>query len=213
MKIIDLSHEIRGGMQVVPGDPEPAVERHLIHEKDGCHVDRLVLGTHTGTHVDVPYHWLPDGKTLDQVYLARFIGRGVVVDVRRLPANASIGPAHLKAVLDGIVPGIFVLFHTGWDRYFGTDTYMDHPYLEAETIALLVDRQVGLVGIDAMSIDASRGSVFPAHDQFLGRDILIVENLCHLDQVCDVSGFFSFLPLKVAGTDGSPIRAVYMEME
>ena len=62
MKIIDLSHTIHDDIQIYPGDPPPSIRRGLTHEKDYCHVDLLTLGSHTGTHIDAPYHFMKNGK-------------------------------------------------------------------------------------------------------------------------------------------------------
>uniref|UniRef100_UPI0039F61E6D cyclase family protein n=1 Tax=Zhenpiania hominis TaxID=2763644 RepID=UPI0039F61E6D len=61
MKVIDLTHEIKTNMQVFPGDPEVEIKEALTHKTDYCHVDRLLLGSHSGTHIDAPYHFLEDG--------------------------------------------------------------------------------------------------------------------------------------------------------
>lgn len=119
-----------------------------------------------------------------------------------------------------------MILKTGWDRYFGTARYLQHPYLSVDAGGLLVKHGVSLVGIDALNVDASYPTVmapesfkadskesvgdgYPIHDILLGNDILIVENLCNLDAVKQRRGFYSFLPLKLKGSDGSPIRAVF----
>ena len=67
MQIIDLTHTIHDDMQIYPGDPLPSIRRGLTHEKDYCHVDLLTLGSHTGTHIDAPYHFLKDGQKIDEI--------------------------------------------------------------------------------------------------------------------------------------------------
>jgi kynurenine formamidase len=225
MQIIDLSHEIHEGMPVYPGDPRPEIRRALSHEANGCHVDELRLGSHTGTHIDAPFHLMQAGRTLDAFAVERFVGPGVVIDVSARPALAPIGAPELAPAVPRIAAGDFVLLRTGWDRFFGAGEYLRHPFLSAEGARLLVDCGAGLVGIDAPSVDPSAaeaacaasegkaqpGAAYPAHDILLGSGVLIVENLCRLDRVPAKGGVFVFLPLKLRGADGSPVRAVYFQ--
>lgn len=229
MKIIDLSHIIHDGIQIYPGDPQPSIKRGLTHEKDYCHVDVLTLGSHTGTHIDAPFHFLKAGKKIDELPVQRFVGNGVLVDVSDKSDRELIEPRDVEPYESVIGPGDFVILKTGRDKYFGTSRYYLHPYLSADGARLLVKMGVSLVGIDAMNIDPtyhdSQGSNpsavplpdeeeygYPVHDILLGNDILIVENLCRLDQIPSVKGVYSFLPLKLKDSDGSPIRAVFITL-
>ncbi len=213
-------------MQIYPGDPLPSIRRGLTHEKDYCHVDLLTLGSHTGTHIDAPYHFLKDGQKIDEIPVHRFIGRGILVDVSGKSERDLICAADLEPCASEIQKGDFVILKTGWDRYFGTPHYLQHPFLSADAALLLLNLDVSLVGIDALNVDATYGagtdhepldadseismdSGYPVHDILLGNDILIVENLCNLDKINRRIGFYSFLPLKLKESDGSPIRAVF----
>jgi len=224
LKIIDLTHAIRDGMPVYPGDPPPAIRRALTHEENYCHVDELRLGSHTGTHIDAPFHFLKEGRTIDAIPLERFVGPGVLIDASGKKDLAAIGETDLSPAAGAIRSGDFVLLRTDWDRFFGTEQYLRHPYLNAGGARFLLGLGVSLVGIDAMSIDSSaadaagiepgaqlkKEDAYPAHDVLLGSGVLIVENLCNLKLVPAGRGLFSFLPLKLTGSDGSPVRAVYM---
>ena len=227
MEAIDLTHTIHDEIQVFPGDPVPSISPGLTHEKDFCHVDLLKLGSHTGTHIDAPYHFLKDGQRIDEIPVERFVGEGVLIDVSAKSDRELIEPDEVERYEDEITQGDFVVFRTGRDRYFGTSKYYLHPYLSAEGARLLVKMGVSLVGIDALNIDPTYyGSSdsdpsakdlpdeekygYPVHDILLSNNILIVENLCNLDKVKQVKGVYSFLPLKLKDSDGSPIRAVFM---
>ena len=227
MKIIDLSHTIHDDIQIYPGDPLPSIRRGLTHEKDYCHVDVLTLGSHTGTHIDAPYHFLKKGKKIDEFPVQRFVGDGVQIDLTAKSDRDLIEPGDIEPYESEIAEGDFVVLRTGRDKYFGTPRYYLHPYLSAEGARLLVKMGISLVGIDAMNVDPTYfGSIesdssakdlpdeeeygYPVHDILLGNDILIVENLCNLDKIKTVKGVYSFLPLKLKDSDGSPIRAVYI---
>ncbi len=227
MEVIDLTHTIHDEIQIYPGDPIPSISRGLTHEKDYCHVDLLKLGSHTGTHIDAPYHFLKNGQKIDEIPVQRFIGTGILIDVSNKSERELIDSTDLKFYASEIKKGDFVILNTGWDRYFGTPTYYLHPYLSADGARLLVKMGVSLVGVDALNVDPTyygsmdsdpsakdlpdeEGYGYPVHDILLGNDILIVENLCNLDKIKQVKGAYSFLPLKLKDSDGSPIRAVFM---
>ena len=227
MQIIDLSHTIHDEIQIYPGDPEPSIRRGLTHEKDYCHVDVLTLGSHTGTHIDAPFHFLEDGKKIDELPVQRFVGDGVLVDVTGKSGRELIEPGDIEPYENAIAEGDFVILKTGRDKYFGTSKYYFHPYLSPEGARLLLKMGVSLVGIDAMNVDPTYHDSqdsdpsaaalpdeekygYPVHDILLGNDILIVENLCNLEKIKPVKGVYSFLPLKLKDSDGSPIRAVFM---
>jgi len=228
MQIIDLSHTIHDGIQIYPGDPQPSIKRALTHEKDYCHVDLLTLGSHTGTHIDAPYHFLKDGQTIDQLPVQRFVGQGVLVDVSAKSDRELIEPGDIAPHENEIAKGDFVILKTGRDKYFGTSRYYLHPYLSVAGAQLLLKMGVSLVGTDALNVDPTYHDIrdsdpavnalpdeeeygYAVHDILLGNDILIVENLCNLDKIKAVKGLYSFLPLKLKGSDGSPLRAVFME--
>jgi len=227
MKAIDLSHTIHDDIQIYPGDPAPSIRRGLTHEKDYCHVDVLTLGSHTGTHIDAPFHFLKKGKKIDEFPVQRFVGDGVLVDVSAKSDRDLIEPEDIEPYESEIAEGDFVVFRTDRDKYFGTPKYYLHPFLSAEGARLLVRRGVSLVAIDAMNIDPTYCGYmdsdapaknmpeeeeygYPVHDILLSNDILIVENLCNLDRIKHVRGVYSFLPLKLKDSDGSPIRAVFI---
>ena len=227
MEVIDLTHTLHDDIQVYPGDPRPSISRGLTHEKDYCHVDLLRLGSHTGTHIDAPYHFLKGGQRIDEIPVQRFVGDGVLIDVSAKSDRDLILPGDVEPYEDEIAQGDFVIFRTGRDKYFGTPKYYLHPYLSAEGARILVRMGVSLVGVDALNVDPTyNGSMdsdpsakdlpdegeygYPVHDILLGNDILIVENLCNLDKIKQVKGVYSFLPLKLEGSDGSPIRAVFI---
>ena len=227
MIIIDLSHTIHDDIQIYPGDPAPSIKRGLTHEKDYCHVDVLTLGSHTGTHIDAPFHFLKKGKKIDQLPVQRFVGDGVLIDVSGKSDRDLIDPGDIEPYENEIAEGDFVIFRTGRDKYFGTPRYYLHPYLSLEGAGLLVKMGISLVAIDALNIDPTYyGNMdsdsstkdlsneeeygYPVHDILLGHDILIVENLCNLDKIKAVKGVYSFLPLKLKDSDGSPIRAVFI---
>jgi len=208
MELVDLSVPIVSGMPVYPGDPEVTIGPALTAARDGVNVLALHLGSQSGTHVDAPYHLDDALPRLDELPLERFAGPAVVVDARGLAPKAPIGPDFFAGGL-----GPIVLVATGWSAHWGTRAYLDHPYLTEEAARLLVERGVRTVGIDALSVDPTPAEDFPAHRVLCGAHAVIAENLTGLDRLVAAQAAgrgveVSMLPIRLAGADGAPVRAV-----
>lgn len=208
MELVDLSVPIVSGMPVYPGDPEVTIGPALTAARDGVNVLVLHLGSQSGTHVDAPYHLDDALPRLDELPLERFAGPAVVVDARGLAPKAPIGPDFFAGGL-----GPIVLVATGWSAHWGTRAYLDHPYLTEEAARLLVERGVRTVGIDALSVDPTPAEDFPAHRVLCGAHAVIAENLTGLDRLVAAQAAgrgveVSMLPIRLAGADGAPVRAV-----
>lgn len=203
----DLSHPVRTGMQVYPGDPAVDLSPALELDRDGAAVTSLHLGSHTGTHVDAPAHTVAAGRTMDLVTLEELVGDALLIRVPGLGDRATIGVADLGELPDR-VPSIVVV-DTGWARHFGTERALRHPALGVDTARLLVERGMHVLGVDTLSpdpTDAAGTTEFPVHEVVLGGDGLIVENLTGLDGLPPRVRIGVF-PLRLAG-DGAPARAV-----
>lgn len=183
MKVLDLTHEVKTGMMKYPGDPDISLTEVLAHDTDYCHVDYLQCGSHTGTHIDAPYHFLPDGKRITDFPVSRFIREGD-----------------------------FLLIQTGWYRKFGTEEYLDHPYISKEAAKRIVKLGVSIVAVDFLNVDPTRKERWDAHPVLLSNDVLIVENINHSLRLDAAKRYrFHFVPLKLRDSDGSPIRAFAVE--
>lgn len=213
MQAIDLSHPVATGMQVFPGDPDVRLTNAATVTEDGFQVAELHLGSHSGTHLDAPLHTVPDGASVDQLPLETLMGRARIVSVPGVGDHGLIQWQDVAEELDGLLPGTIVLFHTGWSTHFNTPRYLLHPSFEAEIAVRLLAAGVRLVGVDTLNPDptpapGSAGpAVLPFHDAFLGAGGAIIENLTNLEAVTWPDPLFSALPLRLAGVDGSPVRA------
>ena len=205
MRVVDLSHPLDGRTQVYPGDPAVRVSAARSLERDGYRVSHLHLGSHSGTHVDAPSHVVEDGAPVDELPLHLLVGPAVVVDVRDLGPREPIGWERLAAYAR---PGRMLVLHTGWDVFWGSVRYEDHPYLDGEAAWELVAAGVRTVGIDALSLDETQGEDVPAHAALLSAGGVVVENLTNLAAIDDPEPTLSVLPLPLRGCDGSPVRAV-----
>jgi arylformamidase len=204
---IDLSQPLENGMTYFPGDPEPHIMSAEVTPP--WRVTQLNIVTHLGTHVDAASHFIPHGKTISDYPLERFLLPGMIVPLLGRDDDEPLGPDIFASTLTALPTGGALLIHLGWDQYWKTERYLRHPYLTREAAQLLVDKGVGLVGLDALSVDSTVQETDHAHAVLLGNDVLIVENLTRLRLLLPgVVYHFSFLPLALSGLDGSPIRAI-----
>ena len=205
MRVIDLSHTIEEKMPVYPGDEAPVFNALGTVDKQGYYERRLILGSHTGTHMDAPAHMLLNAPTLDRIAADRFMGPGIIIDVRRF-AGGRVPMQYMQEQVAGRPE--FVLLYSGWDRHWGTEAYFhDYPVLDLDAARWLAGLGLKGLGVDMISVDFTHPAGTDVHHILLGAGVLIVENLCGLDKL-DQKGFtFSALPLKLKNADGSPVRA------
>jgi arylformamidase len=209
--IVDLSHPISDGLVTYPGLPGPVITDHLTREASRAlyapgyefQIGRIETVSNTGTYLDTPFHRFADGHDLAGLDPARVVGvPGVLVDA------SQVRQATLPA--DANIVGRAVLFHTGWDRHWGTATYGDpsHPFLGMDAVRRLIEAGAAVVGIDSVNIDDTRTGERPVHTALLGAGIPIVEHLCRLGEL-DGRGFtFTALPPAIVGMGTFPVRAV-----
>ena len=205
--ILDLTHTISQEMPVYPGTPQPRLFRAANLEQHGYRETQLNMVSHTGTHMDAPYHMLSHGSTLDELPVSQFCGRAVVLDVSDRDA---ITLEYLKAQ-NGLLRSVdFVLFYTGWEKRWPTrDFYADgYAVPDEEAAKYLVSCGLKGVGTDAISIDRVATDTFPAHKVLMEGGLVIIECMC-LKKVAGRSDLQLFaLPMKYDGSDGAPVRAV-----
>ncbi len=206
MKLIDLSHAMRDGQPSFPGDPVLQIAAHSTIEKQRCNVSRLAMGSHQGTHLDALYHFIPDGKRIDQMPLDWFYGPATLLRIPK-PARSEITVADLKPFEERLVPGARVIYETGWQSHYGQANYFsDFPSLTQEAAAYLAGRRLRLLGMDTPTPSRNYYEVHHLLQQ-KPAEIVIVESLANLDAVPENFLFIGF-PLHLENGDGSPIRAV-----
>lgn len=207
-RIVDLTLPLQNGMRGV--NIEPAMRL----ESDGWNANTLKLYSHCGTHMDAPGHFLADGAGLDSVSLDKCIGPAHVVDVTPVRPAERITLGHLGQWQERIQTGDRVLVRTDWSHRHGTAEYRNQlPPIELELARWLVERGVVLIGVEPPSVaDVNRVEELTAvHRVLLEAGMVIVEGLCNLDQLRSETVELTVLPLKVAGGDGAPARAVAIE--
>jgi len=203
---IDLSHTLGQRIAAYPGSPQAGSETIATLEQNGYREKRLYLNSHSGTHLDSPAHMLRDGKPLNEMPLSAFVGKGIVVPATDYPREIS--PQTLRT-LKTEDDADFVLFHTGWDSRWNTESYFaDFPYPGTALAQKLTALSLKGVGFDTPSADAPESEELTNHHIFLRAGMVILENLTNLDKLIGKEFRLFCFPLNIENGDGSPVRAV-----
>lgn len=208
--ILDVSLGISPEMLTWPSDPGVSIEpASRISAGKSANVSELHCGTHTGTHIDPPLHFIADGTPIDAIPPEVLVGPAVVADLTSV--ERTIGPAELDSL--SLAPGVErLLFHTrnseNW-RQPSPPFTEDYVAVSAEGAEWLVDHGIRLVGIDYLSVEHRGTPGHPTHVILLGAGVVIVEGL-NLEGVAAGDYTLICLPLKIVGGDGGPSRALLL---
>lgn len=210
-RIVDISVQMDSDLLIWPGNPPlQLTPRMRLAHGDGSNVSDLRLGTHTGTHVDPPYHHIDDGATVERLPLEVMVGEAVIADLTSSPGD--IGAAELDGLELPSTTSRLLLKTRNSSLWASRQRDFPDQYvaLAADGARWLVDHGIRLVGFDFLSVEARGAPGRPVHRTLLDRGVVIVEGL-DLSSVSGGECFFVFLPLKLAGADGAPGRAVLLE--
>ena len=215
-RLWDLSQPVAHGGPAWPEYDPPSVLRNYRRAAEGFNAETLTLNTHTGTHVDVPFHFDEDAPAIEQVPLSAFAAPAVFLDLREsVRAGEAIEAAQLEPLAGELQEGDIAVLVTGWGQRRGlTEEYLKRwPYLGGGGAELLLSRGVGGVGIDALSIGGfggpERGE--PSHVTLLGAGRIVIEELRVPDALLGRRLFLSAFPVLLEGCGGAWTRAVAWE--
>jgi kynurenine formamidase len=211
-QFVELSHIIEDGMITYTGLPGPKISDHLSREEAKSHysagtsfqIGKIEMVANTGTYIDAPFHRYAEAKDLSELEMASLANLEGIV----LRAEQGQRSIHQDIFRGCEIKGKAVLVHTGWDRHWRTAAYFEnHPFLTRNAAEYLKSASVALVGVDSLNIDDTADGTRPAHSILLGADILIVEHMCHLDQLPAAGFRFFAVPAPVKGMGSFPVRA------
>jgi arylformamidase len=206
---IDVSVTLRTGMVSWPGNPPVRISHARDIEKgDRSTVSLLEMGSHSGTHMDAPAHFIRGGSGIDTIPLDAAIGPARVIEIHD---RESIKADELLS--HHIRRGERILFKTqNSARCWSTDSFVeDFVYVSAGAARYIAERQVRLVGIDYLSVGGFRADGVETHQALLTAGIWLIEGL-NLAQVRPGRVRLICLPLKIGGADGAPARALVREV-
>ena len=204
MKIYDVSVPISKDLVIYPGDPPVKIERKSVINKDGAksNLSRYSFGSHTGTHIDPPAHFIEGGVTVDRLPLELLIGRARVVEV----TASCIDEAVLEEF--DFTADVRVLFKTRNSYLWGRKEFVeDFVHITPGAARYLVNEGIKVVGIDYLSVEKYGAEEPETHLTLLGGGALIIEGL-DLREVEPGDYEMICLPLKVKDGDGAPARVV-----
>ncbi|MBL8645140.1 MAG: cyclase family protein [Rhodospirillaceae bacterium] len=218
MKITDLSHPIHEGMTTFPVSWHPMVEitqmgRHGVEARE---TRKVLLGTHTGTHLDAPSHFIEGGSTIDQIPLDLLVGEALLIDLSYAKPNQEIQVAELEKLIGAERPKRLVLRFDWSDHWGKTDFYSGQPFLSEACGPWLVNLGIKLLGLDTPQADSpfhGRGcdKDSPLHKIFLSQGIIQLEYLTNLKKISSRKFELVALPLNILQGDGSPCRCIAIE--
>jgi arylformamidase len=203
MVLIDISPPLRVGMGVFPGDAVfQTAPTFTIGPNCPVNVAEIAMSTHCGAHADAPLHYDPNGASIDQLDLADFIGPARVIDARGEDPLCSF--EEISAALDGAPPRLLFRLMERIDPMVWPTGFRA---LAPDAVERLALRGIRLIGVDVPSVDPETSKELPSHMVCRAHDIRIVENLV-LANVAPGDYELIALPLKLAGLDAAPVRAV-----
>lgn len=216
-RILELTQPLYHNCPGPPIFPLPQVERTNIAPRDHFNMEKLTLVTHTGTHLDAPYHFIEKGITVDKIEPIKLQGTGVIVDLLAKKPKDAITPDDLRDYDEFIKEDSIVLLYTGWGykRDF-TEEYLYHPpWLTEEAAEYLVKKKIIGVGIDHFSLAGVEfEQSVPTHLKILGANIWILEDLFLPRVLLERKEWYIVaLPLLLKGGSGAPTRVIAIEFE
>ena len=209
-RIIDISVGLHPEIPVWPGSEQFSLKRIMrLEDGDVANVSQFNTEIHTGTHVDAPWHFIANGKTVEQLSLDVLIGSTVVAEI----SNTSITAEDLES-LDLPQNTQRLLFHTRnsqlWQNKV-TEFQKDFVALTADAARWIVDRGIKLIGVDYLSVQRFGDSSL-THEILLKAEVIVIEGL-NLSGVKSGKYHLTCLPLKLVGAEGSPARAILIPQE
>ena len=201
--LYDISQTLRNDLPVWPGDTAFELRRTwAMGPGIPVNVSSLTLSTHSGSHADAPFHYDADGVAIDAVDPSIYLGPAQVVDART--ADGLVAAAHVMPQLAAGTTRVLIRTYQrapqeAWDTGFAA--------IDAALVEELADRGVRLIGVDTPSLDPQTSKTMAAHRAVARRGLAILEGLV-LDAVPFGTYELIALPLKIAGADSSPVRAV-----
>ncbi len=206
--IYDISISLGKESIDYPGDTPFSIEQtSTIQDGGTCDLSTLVLSAHSGTHIDTPAHFIAGARTLDSYSLEEYILPARVVNITN---KVAIEPDELEKL--DIEPDVGLLFQTdnsASGRCTNGIFSEDYVYLTPEAADYCIEKRTRLVGIDYISIEKYGDKDHPAHRKLMGNDVLILEGI-NLQRVPPGNYTLLCFPLKIAGAEASPVRALLL---
>lgn len=223
MKVVDLTVQLYDGLTSFPSHPKVVVMDHITHDFskprytppcEGYASKIFIMSDHGGTHMDAPYHFFKEGRTVEQIPLEATMGSAVLIDVShkdpKEPVTRAMAEEAVRQKQLEIQAGDIVLFRC-WQGEWNGPGFHDCKSLDASVGEWVVEKKLKAIGLDLPNADINENMQRTVHLELLSRNILIIENLTNLEKLTKDRFYFIGTPLNFKGMSGSPIRAVAIE--
>jgi arylformamidase len=208
VEIIDVTRTVDPKMLKWPDDTEPPSQEFVTRTDNGdpATVSEWKMSSHTGTHMDARMHFIPGGWTMEALDLARSVGPCRVVDLTHVEGH--VGRADLEAAEVAGQARLLLKTRNSELGFMQREEFEEgYSAISREAAEYLVEIGVETIGVDYLSVEPFEDGEFNTHHTLLGADVVILEGLV-LTEVEPGEYFLACLPLKLAGSDGSPARAI-----
>lgn len=211
MVALDLTLTISKNLPTFPGSPKPKFIPWNTIDKNGYNLELLFLSSHSGTHIDAPFHFIKNGKKIHEIPIERLLTIATLIKLNKNENQAITKNDIIKFEKKHgtIQKNATIIFATGWQKNLQSKYYFEkNPGLSVSAARYLSLKKINLVGIDSPSIDLGNEKQFSVHHILSKNNILIVENLTNLEKISKNPFKFIVLPLKLKDATGSPVRAI-----
>ena len=212
-KIFDLSVTLKTHMPLWPTNPLLSIAPIGIAARDGYNVESYSSVTHTGTHIDAPYHMIENMTTVDELPLGQLVGEGHMIKPKL--DGTEITLKQLESKWNEDFSGKILLINTGWDkkRGYNREFQYEFPGLALDTVDFLIKNKIKVIGIDTLGIEPFSHSDFKVHKALLSKGMAFIEDLAGLDQLKEGKKYLiAALPLKLFKASGSMARVIAMDV-
>lgn len=212
LRLVDLSQDIYDGAPTFEPDPKTHIKAHLTVADLNYNMTEIIMSAHYGTHLDAPYHFFDDGRTVEDLDVRKGMGLAHVLDFSHKKAREAIDLDDFDPYKDKATPGSRLIFNTGWDKVLPDPVYLGgQPFLTVELSTWLAEQGVACVALDTPTTYPAEYTA--SHHSLLNAEaeVLIIEGLRGLDRLVGKQVILIALPLRIRGRDGSPCRAMAID--
>ena len=212
-KIYDLSVPLKTYMPIWPTNPLVNIVPVGTAARDGYNVETFSGATHSGTHIDAPYHMVDNAMTVDEIPLTNLVGEGYVI--RPELDGPEITLDRLEKKWKSEYDHKIVLINTGWDkkRSYSKEFQFDFPGLGYDTVDFMIKHHPNVIGVDTLGIEPHAHADFNVHKKLLAQNIAFIEDLAGLDQLTEGKKYLvAALPLKIYRGSGAMARVVALDV-
>ena len=212
LRLVDLSQDIYDGAPTFEPDPKTHIRAHLTIADLNYNMTEIVMSAHYGTHLDAPFHFFDDGRTVENLDVRKGFGLAHVLDFTHKRARQAIALDDFQPYAELAKRGSRLIFNTGWDKVLPDPDYFGgQPYLTVEFSTWLAQQGVACIALDTPTTYPAEYT--PSHHSLLNAEseVLIIEGLRGLDRLGGTEVILIALPLRIRGRDGSPCRAMAID--